>query len=99
MNQARDRMLSALGKRISGFRKQRRLTLGFLADKMAISKGNLSDIEAGKRDPRYSTLNAIAHGMDLMIGDLIGERKNSLRVPRRKQASHREAQARLKSRP
>ena len=42
-----------------------------LAYEMGISKGNLCDIEHGKRDPRYTTLRAIAEGLDLSIAQLL----------------------------
>lgn len=38
---------------------------------MKISKGNLSDIENGKRDPRLSTLVAIAEGLGLKLTQLL----------------------------
>jgi transcriptional regulator with XRE-family HTH domain len=38
---------------------------------MGISKGNLSDIENGKRDPRYSTLKAIAEGLEISLARLL----------------------------
>jgi len=38
---------------------------------MGISKGNLSDIEHGKRDPRYSTLSAIAEGLEIPLSQLL----------------------------
>lgn len=63
--------LLTLGERISSFRKKRGITLEKLAYEMGISKGNLSDIEHGKRDPRYSTLSAIAEGLDIPLSQLL----------------------------
>jgi len=40
-------------------------------EEMGISKGNLSDIERGKRDPRYSTLKAIAEGLEVPLSQLV----------------------------
>ncbi len=60
-----------LGNRISILRKQRGVTLEQLAYGMGISKGNLSDIENGKRDPRFSTLKSIADGLDISISQLL----------------------------
>jgi transcriptional regulator with XRE-family HTH domain len=61
----------ALGNKISTLRKQRGITLEKLAYGMGISKGNLSDIENGKRDPRFSTLNCIAKGLGMSISQLL----------------------------
>lgn len=71
MEQTRDEALAKLGKRISIMRKKRGITLERLAYEMGISKGNLSDIEHGKRDPRYTTLRAIAEGMEIPISMLL----------------------------
>jgi transcriptional regulator with XRE-family HTH domain len=64
-------ILSSLGKRISIQRKKRGITLEKLAYGMEISKGNLSDIEHGKRDPRFTTLQAIAEGLDISVSQLL----------------------------
>ena len=64
-------LIKALAKRISKERKKRGISLEQLAYEMGISKGNLSDIENGKRDPRYSTLKAIADGLDISISSLL----------------------------
>ena len=63
--------LLALGKRISSQRRRRGITLERLAYEMDISKGNLSDIEHGKRDPRYSTLKAISLGLGISLSMLL----------------------------
>lgn len=60
-----------LGQRISSLRKRKGLTLEKLAYEVGISKGNLSNIENGKRDPRFSTLSAIADGLGLTLGQLL----------------------------
>ena len=62
-----------LGARIARERKRKGLTLEKLAYEIGISKGNLSDIENGKRDPRYSTLIAIAEGLDIPLSHLLRE--------------------------
>ncbi|MBU6375455.1 MAG: helix-turn-helix transcriptional regulator [Bdellovibrionales bacterium] len=61
----------SLGKHIAKERQKRGISLETLATEMAISKGNLSDIENGKRDPRFSTLQAIAKGLGLKTRELI----------------------------
>ena len=63
--------LTSLGKRITAARRKRGLSLEGLAYGVGISKGNLSDIENFKRDPRYSTLVAIADGLDLSLSELL----------------------------
>jgi DNA-binding Xre family transcriptional regulator len=63
--------LLILGEKISKQRRKKGITLGKLAYEMEISKGNLSDLEHGKRDPRYSTLKAIAEGLEMSISQLL----------------------------
>lgn len=63
--------LTALGQRIFEVRKKKGITLDELSVRMQISKGNLSDIERGKRDPRFQTLKAIAAGLGLTLHALI----------------------------
>jgi transcriptional regulator with XRE-family HTH domain len=64
-------LVASLGRHLAVQRKKRGVTLDQLALSMDISKGNLSDIENGKRDPRYSTLVAIAKGLHLSTADLL----------------------------
>ncbi len=63
--------LEILGQRISSERKKKGITLEKLAYEVGISKGNLSDVEHGKRDPRYSTLQAIAEGLEISVSKLL----------------------------
>jgi len=63
--------LAALGQRIFEARKKKGITLDELSIRMHISKGNLSDIERGKRDPRFQTLKAIAEGLGLKLQALV----------------------------
>ncbi len=63
--------LATLGQRILEVRKKKGITLDELSLRMRISKGNLSDIERGKRDPRYQTLKAIAEGLGLKLQALV----------------------------
>lgn len=65
------RSVKTLGQHISKERQKRGISLERLADEMKISKGNLSDIENGKRDPRLSTLVAIAEGLGLKLTQLL----------------------------
>ncbi|MBC7691932.1 MAG: helix-turn-helix transcriptional regulator [Methylotenera sp.] len=63
--------LAELSARILQERHKRGITLQALASEMKISKGNLSDIERGKRDPRFSTLQSIAHGLGVPLARLV----------------------------
>ncbi len=63
--------LIILGRKISVERKKRGITLEKLAYEMDISKGNLSDIEHGKKDLRFSTLKAIAEGLEIPLAKLL----------------------------
>ena len=67
------RRLLKLGERITSWRRRRQMTIEDLSTKMSISKGNLSDIEAGKKDPRYSTLLAISEGLGITVSTLLRE--------------------------
>lgn len=68
---SKKQLLKNLGKRISEERKKRGITLEKLAYEMEISKGNLSDIENGLKDPRFSTLKLIAKGLNISISALL----------------------------
>ena len=63
--------LLRLGKKITVTRKAKGYSLRDLAAHAEISKGNLSDIERGNRDPRYSTLLAIATALGMAVTELI----------------------------
>jgi transcriptional regulator with XRE-family HTH domain len=60
-----------LGRRISIERKKKGLTLEKLAYEVGISKGNLSEVERGLRDCRFSTLLLIAEGLEIHISKLL----------------------------
>lgn len=42
-----------------------------LAARAGVAKGNLSEIERGLRDPRYTTLLAVAGGLGLTLAQLL----------------------------
>lgn len=65
--------LLKLGERIVSWRVRKSLTIDELALKAGISKGNLSDIENGKKDPRYMTLQGIAEGLGVKVATLLRE--------------------------
>ena len=73
MDRSKKEILKDLGASISRHRKRCGLTIEKLAYGVEISKGNLSDIENGKRDPRYTTLKAIAEGLDIPLSALFKE--------------------------
>jgi transcriptional regulator with XRE-family HTH domain len=73
MEQDQTEQLGDLGKRIAKVRRSKGLTIERLAYEMGISKGNLSDIENGKKNPRYTTLRAIAEGLDIAVSQLLKE--------------------------
>jgi transcriptional regulator with XRE-family HTH domain len=73
MEKDKDEQLEELGKRIAKVRRSKGLSIERLAYEMGISKGNLSDIENGKKNPRYTTLRAIAEGLDLGLSQLLKE--------------------------
>lgn len=56
---------------ISKLRRSKGITLEKLSYEMGISKGNLSDIENGKKDPRFSTFVAIAEGFEISVPTLL----------------------------
>jgi transcriptional regulator with XRE-family HTH domain len=73
MEQDKNEQLEELGKRIAKVRRSKGLTIERLAYEMGISKGNLSDIENGKKDARFTTLRAIAEGLEMALSQLLKE--------------------------
>lgn len=71
MDEIKEELLVRLGERIAKQRRKRGITLERLAYEMGISKGNLSDIERGKRDARFTTMKAIAEGLDMSLSQLM----------------------------
>lgn len=67
----KSQILQELGRRIAETRRVRGISIERLAYGVGISKGNLSDIENCKRDPRYTTLLAIAEGLELPLSQLL----------------------------
>jgi len=60
-----------LGKRIKKLREDQGLTIEKLAYENDMAKGNLSEIEKGLIDPKISTLNRIASGLNVSIKNLV----------------------------
>jgi XRE family transcriptional regulator, regulator of sulfur utilization len=62
-----------LGRSVRTHREAARLSLGALAVKSGVSKGNLSTIEAGAGNPSLETLWRLAGALGLSLGVLLGE--------------------------
>jgi transcriptional regulator with XRE-family HTH domain len=60
-----------LGSRIKSLREQKGLTIEKLAYENDLAKGNLSEIEKGFVDPKFSTLERIADGLGISLKELI----------------------------
>lgn len=58
-----------IGERITALRKENDLTLEKLAYVSGISKGGLSEIERGMKEPRLSTLFKICEALEISIKD------------------------------
>lgn len=58
-----------IGERIIALRKERNLTMEKLAYESEISKGGLSEIERGMKEPRLSTLVKICETLEISIKD------------------------------
>jgi transcriptional regulator with XRE-family HTH domain len=63
-------MKRELGHRIKSLRKKKGLTIEKLAYENDLAKGNLSEIEKGKIDPKLSTLEKIADGLEISLKEL-----------------------------
>jgi transcriptional regulator with XRE-family HTH domain len=64
---------SEIGKRIKGFRINKKITLEQLADQTSFTKGYLSRIEKSAKSPPVSTLGIIARALGITISALLGE--------------------------
>lgn len=56
--------------KIRELRKKQGLTLIDLAQRSGISKSEISEIETGKRDPRFSTIVNLAEALNVSINDV-----------------------------
>jgi transcriptional regulator with XRE-family HTH domain len=61
----------AIGSRVRELRNQRGLTLQALADMTGLSASLLSLVERGKTSPSIGTLVAVAHALEVHMGDLV----------------------------
>jgi transcriptional regulator with XRE-family HTH domain len=72
--------LDTLGHRIRHFRSASGLTLDGLGERVGIAGSQLSLIENGKREPKLSTLQAIAGALGLDLSDLLSGEAPSRRA-------------------
>ncbi|MEI8390446.1 MAG: helix-turn-helix transcriptional regulator [bacterium] len=56
-----------VGNRITQLRQEQKLTLEKLAYESGISKGGLSEIERGLKEPRLSTLVKLCETLDISL--------------------------------
>lgn len=66
-------LLYQFGQALCSCRKKRGISLEKLAYEVGLSKGNLSDIENGKKNPTFITLIKISQGLDIRLSDLFNE--------------------------
>lgn len=71
MKSDRNPELITLGKRLARLRRAKGLSMERLAYEAEISKGNLCDIEAGRRNPRYCTLKSIAGALGIPLSQML----------------------------
>lgn len=72
--------LATLGQRIRHFRGERGLTLDQLGEAVSLAGSQLSLIENGKREPKLSTLDALAAALDVELSDLLAREAPSPRA-------------------
>jgi transcriptional regulator with XRE-family HTH domain len=65
--------VGALGKNLRAARKQLELTQEEVAHRSGLEPAEISRIEAGKRDPRISTLEKLAEALEVEPGQLLRE--------------------------
>ncbi|QTX05346.1 helix-turn-helix domain-containing protein [Agromyces archimandritae] len=72
--------LATLGQRIRHFRGQRGLTLDQLGERVGLAGSQLSLIENGKREPKLSTLDALAESLGIELAELLSREAPSRRA-------------------
>jgi transcriptional regulator with XRE-family HTH domain len=65
---------SNLGRNLRRVRERRDLTQEAVADRSGVHATEVSRIEAGKRDPRISTLERLAEALEVSPGELLRRR-------------------------
>ena len=77
MNQERDKdRLIAFGKQLKTIREELKLSQDDVAASCDVTKGNLSNIENGKKDFTFTTLLEIAKGLGIDPKDLLNFKKS-----------------------
>lgn len=72
MNEIRDReRLQAFGKNLRKIREGLKLSLDDVVENSDVTKGNLSNIENGKKDFTFTTLLEIANGLGVAPKELL----------------------------
>ena len=75
-----DKSLSYIvGQRIKEIRNEKKISQQDLASKCNFEKSNMSRIEAGRTDPKLSTLDKISQGLEVELTELF-------KFPKRKQS-------------
>ena len=72
--------LATLGQRIRHFRGERGMTLDQAGEAVGLAGSQLSLIENGKREPKLSTLDALAAAFGVSLGDLLSREAPSPRA-------------------
>jgi len=62
-----------LGRNLRRAREQRELTQEEVSERSGVHATEVSRIEAGKRDPRVSTLERLANAVEVSPGELLGK--------------------------
>ena len=63
--------MGSLGKNLRETRKQLGLTQEQVSERSGVQAGEISRIEAGKRDPQVSTLERLAKALEVSPGQLL----------------------------
>jgi len=63
--------VGSLGKNLRETRKQLGLTQEQVSERSGVQAGEISRIEAGKRDPQVSTLERLAKALEVSPGQLL----------------------------
>lgn len=69
----KDPDLERFGQEVRKRRKAMKLTLEQLAERAGMSSNYLGSIERGQVNPSVSTVNAVADGLGIAPGELVGE--------------------------
>lgn len=71
--QKKNKITAKIGKRVTKFRKEMKLTQYKLADRTCRTFNTISNLERGYGDPRLSTLNDCAEALGIDLGQLISD--------------------------